>query len=220
MLARSVFVIVGVKIPSVDLEALPRGLSNEFIRVAGETYLSFFVHRIRTGLRPLGDLVELQDALTEALQILVTPNDTDREIIKKYGQISVHIVVENIPGEMCCVDPNPDLAGSVFPPSAPFDKTKKARSPDQPKRGKNAYLFYIDDRRTRMTDVEKQMANKNFIRLVGTEWNQLPDVERKKYQEMQRQAKHKYTSELATYRSQQSPTNDTTNNYDGDSESI
>ena len=76
-------------------------------------------------------------------------------------------------------------------------RRKKARI--RPKKALSAYFFYILDRRESLKRQQPNLTNKEMIRTMGLEWNEMSDDKKKPYQEKSDEDHIRFNREKAEY---------------------
>ena len=82
-------------------------------------------------------------------------------------------------------------------------KAKKAKDPNKPKRGKSAYIFFCQDKRSEIKEDYPDMDPRQITSKLGEEWNAIKDDESatKKYVKLAAEDKQRYEEETKSYES-------------------
>eukprot|EP01120_Amphizonella_sp_Union-15-10_P000520 TRINITY_DN10530_c0_g1_i2.p1 TRINITY_DN10530_c0_g1~~TRINITY_DN10530_c0_g1_i2.p1 ORF type:complete len:349 (-),score=101.95 TRINITY_DN10530_c0_g1_i2:6-1052(-) len=83
-------------------------------------------------------------------------------------------------------------------------KIKQKKDPNAPKRPLNAYMFYSQEMRPKVIVENPEMSKNqtNVLRLIGKEWKQLTELQKKPYVKQAEDAKVRYTEAIAIYNKQ------------------
>ena len=81
------------------------------------------------------------------------------------------------------------------PKKKPEKKEKKKKDPNAPKRAASGYLFYSNARRPLLKEEQPNLAVKDIMGVLGTEWKALSDAEKKPYLDMAEEDKKRYAKE-------------------------
>ena len=76
---------------------------------------------------------------------------------------------------------------------------KRKRDPNQPKRGASAYTFYLKEQRHIVQEKNSDKGFSEISKILGQQWKDLSDEDRKKYDDMSGQDKKRYEEEMAKY---------------------
>ena len=63
-------------------------------------------------------------------------------------------------------------------------KTKAPKDPNRIKKPKNAYMFYSEDMRPKVTKEHPEEKIGGIAKIIGAMWKELTDKQKKKYQDM------------------------------------
>lgn len=74
-------------------------------------------------------------------------------------------------------------------------RRKKLKDPNAPKRPRSAYIFYCQENRSNLSD----MDNKSILKELGKRWKTLTDKEKTPYVKMNEDDKVRYEREMETY---------------------
>lgn len=78
-------------------------------------------------------------------------------------------------------------------------KKKKNRDPNQPKRPKTAFFFYLDKMRTQIAEQYPEMKMSERSKLLGQMWQKLPQEEKQEHIDKNTAAKEEYKVVMAKY---------------------
>ena len=78
-------------------------------------------------------------------------------------------------------------------------KEKKEKDPNAPKRPVTAFFFYQSERRQTLKKEKPELDHKQIISVMSTEWNKLPEKDKKKYLVKAEEDKKRYEKEKAEY---------------------
>ena len=79
-------------------------------------------------------------------------------------------------------------------------KNKKAKKDkDAPKRAISAFFFYNQERREILKKEQPKLDNKEIIKIMSKEWNELSDEKKKPYVEKAEADKKRYEAEKKAY---------------------
>lgn len=78
-------------------------------------------------------------------------------------------------------------------------KTKATKDKDAPKRAISAFFYFQKERRTTLKKEKPDLANKELISKMSTEWNAMKTEARKPYDELAEQDKKRYQTEKEKY---------------------
>ncbi|TPX54540.1 hypothetical protein SeMB42_g00206 [Synchytrium endobioticum] len=100
------------------------------------------------------------------------------------------------------VQPQSETPSRRSKKSSPAKSTRK-RKPDEPKRPKNAYVFYCSEQRARMNQNDPMLQGKftEFAKVMGPKWKALGHDEKQKYIEAAEVDKQRYRREMTEYQS-------------------
>ena len=73
---------------------------------------------------------------------------------------------------------------------------KKEKDGPVVKRGKNPYMFFLQENRDKVKKENDGVNNKELIKIIGNKWNSLSADEKKKYNDMAEKDKERYEKEL------------------------
>ena len=76
---------------------------------------------------------------------------------------------------------------------------KNKKDKDAPKKAISAYFFYIKERRDSITKEQPNLNNKEIVKKMSEEWNNLSDDKKKPYVQKAEEDKKRYEKEKADY---------------------
>ena len=76
---------------------------------------------------------------------------------------------------------------------------KNKKDKDAPKKAISAYFFYIKERRDSITKELPNLNNKEIVKKMSEEWNNLSDDKKKPYVQKAEEDKKRYEKEKADY---------------------
>ena len=74
-----------------------------------------------------------------------------------------------------------------------------SKNKDAPKRPITAYFFYLKERRESLKKEKPSLDNKEILKAIGVEWNELSKEKKKKYETMANEDKKRYEKEKNEY---------------------
>jgi high mobility group protein B3 len=84
--------------------------------------------------------------------------------------------------------------------------SKKKRDPNRPKKNKNGYLFFCQDKRDSVKTQHPNLDGKELVRILSKMWNDMSDKEKVPYQQRADKDKKRYHQEMEKYNNQPTPT--------------
>uniref|UniRef100_A0AC35TYS7 SSD domain-containing protein n=1 Tax=Rhabditophanes sp. KR3021 TaxID=114890 RepID=A0AC35TYS7_9BILA len=83
----------------------------------------------------------------------------------------------------------------------PAKKTKRAKSPNHPKRSLSAFFFWLQENRERIKGQKAGMGVSDVAKVAGLEWNKLTD--KKRWEKKAEEDKKRYERDLEAYKNKQ-----------------
>ena len=77
---------------------------------------------------------------------------------------------------------------------------KAKKDPNQPKRGKSAFMFFSIETRPKLVKSKPDLAFGEYGKLIGEQWKKLSDAEKKPYSKLAAKDKARYEKEMAAYK--------------------
>jgi len=81
--------------------------------------------------------------------------------------------------------------------------SRKNRDPNRPKKNKNGYLFFCQDKRESVKKKHPNRDGKELVRILSKMWNQMTEKEKKPYQDKASKDKDRYRREMEEYNKKQ-----------------
>lgn len=91
-----------------------------------------------------------------------------------------------------------EKASYTGPWQVPYKRARK--DPSAPKRPMSAFLYFSQGRRQHIKEKHPEMKNTEVSRLLGEQWRNATDEERKPYIEKEREEREKYKVSIADWR--------------------
>ena len=79
------------------------------------------------------------------------------------------------------------------------EKAKKVKDANAPKKNLSPYFLYNQERRETLKKEKPDLNNKELIKVMSAEWNELSDEQKKKYVQKAEADKKRYEKEKAEY---------------------
>ena len=76
---------------------------------------------------------------------------------------------------------------------------KAKKDPNQPKRGKTAFMIFSIETRAKLVKSNPGLAFGEYGKLVGAEWKKISESDKKKYEKLAAKDKERYKKEMAAY---------------------
>ncbi|KAJ2604545.1 hypothetical protein H4R99_001754 [Coemansia sp. RSA 1722] len=83
-------------------------------------------------------------------------------------------------------------SGSQSKPRAPRNKSKF-------KRFRNAFIYFVNDQRSKVDEETKKLKNREFLQLMSSRWKKMPEEERKPYVDMAEEDKKRFENDVKKY---------------------
>lgn len=83
------------------------------------------------------------------------------------------------------------------------EKKKKIKDPNKPKKNKNGYMFYCQEKRADVKAEHPGIDGKDLVKHLSKKWNTMSDNEKAPYQLKASQDKERYKKEMEVYNKQQ-----------------
>lgn len=77
--------------------------------------------------------------------------------------------------------------------------------PEPPKRPQSGYFRFMAESREPLKKKNPTITNKELIKMLGDEWNKLPEGQKKKFNDAYEKEKKKYEEEIKAYESKFGP---------------
>jgi len=97
---------------------------------------------------------------------------------------------------------NAEMEGYVPPPGATGrgGKTRRKKDPNAPKRGLSAFLFFSNDERSGLRELNPSWTVGDVAKELGRRWNAMGDDEKAKYNEQAATDRERYQRDMEAYR--------------------
>ena len=82
-------------------------------------------------------------------------------------------------------------------------RSKKTRDPNRPKKNKNGYMFFCQDKRESVKKSNPNTDGKELVRLLSQMWNKMSDKQKAPYQAKANKDKVRYQTEMEAYKATQ-----------------
>lgn len=79
-------------------------------------------------------------------------------------------------------------------------RTKKVRDPNRPKKNKNGYMFFCQDKRESVKKSNPNTDGKELVRLLSQMWNNMDTKQKAPYQQKADTDKVRYATEMKAYK--------------------
>jgi len=78
-------------------------------------------------------------------------------------------------------------------------KPKQKKDPKAPKRAQNAYMFYVNDQRSKYVKENPETKTKEVVSALAAKWREMSDKAKKPYEDMAQKDKERYKDEMLNY---------------------
>lgn len=82
-----------------------------------------------------------------------------------------------------------------------FQKIKKMRDPNKPKKSKTGYMLFCDKHRTELRSKNPDMKISDFSKLMGKMWSDLSDEDKKEFKNSADILREEYNEKMTEYKS-------------------
>ncbi|KAJ2458928.1 hypothetical protein GGI02_005948, partial [Coemansia sp. RSA 2322] len=78
-------------------------------------------------------------------------------------------------------------------------KSRQPRNKSKFKRFRNAFIFYVNDQRSKVDEETKKLKNRPFLQLMSARWKSMTESERSPYVKQAERDKERFNDDVKKY---------------------